>query len=239
MKRVLTGLADLVFPPRCLTCDAILENNPFFCSVCSAKTSFIQPPLCPRCGIPFESTEGDSHLCGDCLTSKPTFSVARAVGRYENTLLEAIHRFKYDRKIYTGEVLGKLMAEFAYPAFNISDYSLIMPVPLHAGRLRERGFNQAVILAKEISKKYHLPLDFLSLTRHIYTEPQINLGKKDREANVKGVFSVADHGRITGQRIILVDDVFTSGSTVRECARILMKNKAESVAILTLARAVR
>lgn len=240
MKRILAGLADIILPPRCPTCEAILdhEKNPLFCAACLSKIHFIQSPLCSCCGVPFAGACGDNHLCGDCLDSKPTFSIARAVGRYETTLLEAIHWFKYNRKIYIGEVLGKLMAEYAYPGFTITDYSLIMPVPLHPKRLRERGFNQSVILAKEISERFHISLDFLSLTRHIYTEAQIKLGRKDREANVKDVFSVHDSGKIHGHRIILVDDVYTSGSTVKECARVLMQSRAESVAILTLARAV-
>ena len=130
------------------------------------------------------------------------------------------------------------MAEFTYPLFNISDNSLIMPVPLHPKKLRERGFNQSLILAKEISKRFAVSLDFMTLRRHIYTEPQISLGKKERESNVHGVFSVADPGKIKGQRIIMVDDVYTSGSTVKECARVLMKNKAAAVAVVTLARAI-
>ena len=130
------------------------------------------------------------------------------------------------------------MAEFEYSDLNIGDYSLIMPVPLHPKKLRARGFNQSVILAREISKRFSLPLDFLTLKRQIYTEPQINLGKKERESNVHDVFSVTNTHKIQGQKIILVDDVYTSGSTVKECARVLMKNKAEKVAVLTLARAV-
>ncbi len=130
------------------------------------------------------------------------------------------------------------MAEFAYPLFNISENSLIVPVPLHPKKLRERGFNQSLILAKGISKKFTVSLDFMTLRRHINTEPQISLGKKERESNVHGVFSVTDPDKIKGQRIILVDDVYTSGSTVKECARVLMKNKAAAVAVITLARAV-
>lgn len=238
MKRVLAGLADILFPPRCLTCEAILEIHGSFCPACFSKLHVIQSPLCSCCGIPFAGAGVENHICGDCIVSRPAFSIARAVGRYETTLLEAIHRFKYNGKIYTGEVLGKLMADFAYPSFSVSDYSLVMPVPLHPKRLRERGFNQSVILAKEISGRFNLPFDFLTLKRHIYTEPQISLGKKDRESNIKGVFSVNDPDKIKEQRIILVDDVYTSGSTVKECARVLMKNKADSVAILTLARAI-
>jgi ComF family protein len=130
------------------------------------------------------------------------------------------------------------MAEFAYPLFNIPENSLIVPVPLHPKKLRERGFNQSLILAREISKKFTVSLDFMTLRRHINTEPQISLGKKERESNVHGVFSVTDPGKIKGQRIVLVDDVYTSGSTVKECARVLMKNKAAAVAVITLARAV-
>jgi ComF family protein len=177
-------------------------------------------------------------MCGDCITSQPAFSVARAVGSYETTLLEAIHRFKYNGKISIGEALGKFMAEFKYSDFNIADYSVIMPVPLHPKKLRARGFNQSLVLAREISKYFSLPLDFLILKRHIRTEPQINLGKKERESNVRGAFSVTNPHKIQGQKIILVDDVYTSGSTVKECARILMKNKADKIAVLTLARAV-
>ena len=130
------------------------------------------------------------------------------------------------------------MAEYAYPLFNISENSLIVPVPLHSKKLRERGFNQSLILAKEISKKFAVSLDFMTLRRNINTEPQISLGKKERESNVHGVFSVTDPDKVKGQRIILVDDVYTSGSTVKECARVLMKNKAAAVVVVTLARAV-
>jgi len=223
-----------------LTCDAILEHHKHlpFCSACYAKIHFIQSSLCPCCGIPFAGADGGSHLCGDCIVSKSVYSAARAVGRYETTLLEAIHRFKYNGRIHIGEILGKLTAEFAYPGFNIGEYSLIMPVPLHPKRLREREFNQSVVLAREVSRTFHIPLDFMTLRRHVYTDPQISLGKKEREANVHGAFSVADSGKVKGQRIILVDDVYTSGSTVKECARVLMKNRAERVAVLTLARAV-
>jgi ComF family protein len=130
------------------------------------------------------------------------------------------------------------MAEFEYPAFDIRDYSLIMPVPLHPKRLRERGFNQSVVLAREISKRFHISLDFMTLRKHVYTEPQISLGKKEREANVHGVFSITDPAKVNGQKIILVDDVYTSGSTAKECAVVLMKNMADRVAVLTLAKAV-
>lgn len=240
MKRILTGLADLIFPPGCLACDAIIdhhENLPI-CPSCFSKIKFITSPLCVCCGIPFSGTDESNHLCGNCLISKPSFSFARAVGIYEATFLEVIHKFKYRGKIAVGKIMGRLMAEYDCPSLRISEFTLIMPVPLHSKRLRERGFNQSVILGREIARRFLIPLDFLTLNRHIDTVSQIHLGKKERESNVRGAFEVTHPEKISDRKIILVDDVYTTGSTVRECARVLMKNGATSVAVLTLARAV-
>ncbi|MBA4398074.1 MAG: amidophosphoribosyltransferase [Syntrophus sp. (in: bacteria)] len=239
MKRFIQGLSDLVFPPRCMACGVLLAGPECesFCRACFSLVRFIAPPLCPCCGIPIAGADAD-HLCGDCILSSPPYAIARAVARYEAVLLDAIHTFKYKGKIATGEVLGKMMADHLYPGFSIADYSLIVPVPLHPKRLRERGFNQAVILAREISKRFSLPLDFLTLRRHVFTEPQVNLGRDQRTANVHGAFAVKNKKKIEGQKIILVDDVYTTGSTVKECAGMLMTQGAAEVAVLTLARAV-
>jgi ComF family protein len=240
LKAILKGLADVVFPPRCMACGNVLneqEDRPF-CPTCVSRIQYISSPLCPCCGIPMLGTEGTDHFCGTCLLARPSFSVARAVARYETILLDAIHAFKYSGKITNGQTLGKMMADYGYHDFNISSYSLIIPVPLHRRRLRERGFNQSAILAREIAGRFSLPLDLLSLKKNIFTEAQVGLGKNQRTSNVKGAFDVRDHKKIEGQKIILVDDVYTTGSTVKECARVLMKNKAAEVAVLTLARAV-
>ncbi|MDO8786277.1 MAG: ComF family protein [Syntrophales bacterium] len=240
MRSILKGLTDVIFPPSCVTCGVVLkpDKNLPFCPICFSRINFIRPPLCTRCGIPFNGHEAGDHLCGDCLTSEVYFSVARAVGRYENTILDAIHCFKYRGKIAVGEILGRLMADFARQALDIKDYSLIMPAPLHPKRLRERGFNQSVILAQTVSKRFSIVLDFMTLKRHIHTKPQVSLGKKERELNVRGAFEVSDKEKIRGKNIILVDDVYTTGSTVKECARVLTEGKAAKVAVLTFARAV-
>ncbi len=137
-----------------------------------------------------------------------------------------------------GETLGKLMAEYEYDSFSIEDYSLIVPVPLHPRRLRERGFNQSVVLAREIAGEHSISLDFTILKRMIYTEPQVNLDRKKRGSNVKGAFKIMDSEGVKGERVILIDDVYTTGSTVRECARVLIRSGVAEVAVLTLARAV-
>ena len=241
MKEILTGIADLIFPPRCITCDTLLEQRgPLpLCPSCREKIRFIHSPLCPRCGLPFPAAEGEDHLCGDCITVEKPYAVARAVGEYEETLLTAIHRFKYRGRAGIGGILGGIMADFAAGIWDMKIFDLIVPVPLHRRRLRERGFNQAVILAREISKRFDIPLDFISLRREAFTPPQVGLGREERSANVRGAFSAKHAERIAGRRILLVDDVYTTGSTLEECTRTLIRAKAESVAVLTLARAVR
>jgi predicted amidophosphoribosyltransferase len=210
LKEILTGIADLIFPPRCITCGVVLEEHVTlpFCPQCAAGIHFIRSPLCPQCGIPFPSIEGEDHLCGECLVTRRPYAVARAVGLYEETLLKAIHLFKYRGRIGIGKVL------------------------------RERGFNQAVILAREIAKRFALPLDFLTLRRVVFTEPQVGMGREDRSVNVQGAFAVRKPERTAGRRILLVDDVYTTGSTLTECARTLLKAEADSVAVFTLAKAV-
>jgi ComF family protein len=240
LHEILTGIADLFFPPRCVTCGALLEEHgPLpFCPPCTAGIRFIRSPLCPRCGTPYPVTEGEDHLCGECLATARPYAIARAVGRYEGTLLTAIHLFKYRGKIGIGKVLGRIMADFAGSQWDMKVFSTIMPVPLHRKRLRERGFNQAVILAREIAKRFSLPLDFMTLRRQVFTAPQVGLGREDRSANVRGAFTVQRPEKVAGRRILLVDDVATTGSTLTECALALMQAEAEAVALLTLARAV-
>lgn len=240
MKEILTGIADLVFPPRCITCDDLLERHGAlpFCPSCLDGIRTIRSPLCPRCGVPFPVTEGEDHLCGDCITGQRPYAVARSVGRYEETLLTAIHRFKYRGRTGIGKILGGIMADFAGTIWDMQVFERIVPVPLHRKKLRDRGFNQAVILARELAKRFEIPLDFMSLRREVFKPPQVGLHRKERSENVRGVFAVRYPERIAGRRILLVDDVYTTGSTLEECSRILIRAKAESVAVLTLARAV-
>jgi ComF family protein len=240
VKEILTGIADVIFPPHCITCDALLEEHgPLpLCPSCAAGIHFIGSPLCPRCGIPFSAAEGEDHLCGECLVTERPYAIARAVGLYEKTLLKAIHLFKYRGKIGIGGVLGRIMADYAALQWDMNIFSLIVPVPLHRKRLRERGFNQAVILARAIAKRFSRPLDFMTLRRTVFTAPQVGLGREERSANVRRAFTVRNPERIAGRKILLIDDVYTTGSTLTECAAALMQAEAEAVAILTLARAL-
>jgi ComF family protein len=237
-KNIIKGLADIVFPPGCILCGAFMDehSHPSFCPHCFSQIHFIQSSQCKRCGVPFLDREGEDHLCGECITSEQFFSVARSLGKYDGVLLEAIHLFKYRGKLTVGKALGRLMKEHEYRNVTIRDYSLVIPVPLHKRRLKERGFNQSLILARELSLYFSIPLDFSLLKRTIHRKPQTMLKKKERLANVKGAFEVKSAEKIKGKKILLVDDVYTTGSTVKECSRMLLRHEAAEVAVLTLAR---
>jgi ComF family protein len=184
----------------------------------------------------FFDSPAPNHLCGNCLEKKLFFNVARAVASYETLILDAIHQFKYGRDISTGSALASFMAEFCFPDFDFTDYSVIIPVPLHIGRLRERGFNQALILAKAIGKKYSIPVNFSLLKRNKSTLTQTGLDKGQREKNIRGAFTVTDNAQAKNKNIILIDDVYTTGATINQCAKTLIKSGACKVAVLTLAR---
>jgi len=232
------GLVDLLFPPRCLSCHDLLisAEDCGFCPGCQKRITFLAPPFCSICGFPLVA-DAEENLCIRCSASPPPFEICRSVGRYETVLLEAIHALKYRREIPTGIVLGRLLASCARAYLPVEDYDRVIAVPLHKKRLRERGFNQSLILAREMARDFSLTLDFQSLRRSIPTHPQIALGRKEREANVQGAFEVVRKGEIADSRILRVDDVYTTGSTVRECARVLLEGGAKSVAVATVARA--
>jgi ComF family protein len=238
---ILKDISAVVFPQQCPGCSEFPDSSEktIFCAKCEEKIHFIQGAVCPVCGINFPDSPAESHLCGDCSDQRPYFFSARAVFSFETVILEAIHRFKYKRDFFIGETLASYMAGFPFSDIDFSQYSLILPVPLHIKRLRERGFNQSLILARAIGKKHKIPVDFSLLKRHKFTETQTGMHKNERKLNIKGAFEVINKKKIAGQNIILADDVYTTGSTVNECSKVLLKAKADRVAVLTLARVLK
>ncbi len=173
------------------------------------------------------------------MTKKQYFTMARACCIYEGTLEEAIHRWKYQEKTYLSSIFGKWMADIFPSYWESKMIDLLIPVPLHKKRLRERGFNQSLLLVKELSHRLGIPYQERILRKIRTTTPQVNLSGRERERAVKGVFNILRGEELKGKRVLLVDDVYTTGATVNECSKVLMREGAKRVDVFTLARAVK
>jgi ComF family protein len=235
---------NLLYPPSCYGCGCPTDR-PAFCPPCHARIARPQPPLCTICGAPFRTRGGADHPCGRCLTRPPHFGRARACAIYDardtvnasaggDPLKSVLQRYKYNRDIGLAPLLGALLAQRA--PLLAAEYDVIIPVPLHVSRLRWRGFNQAQLLAHPFAATG--AIDPYSLARVRPTRPQVDLHESERRHNVAGAFRVVRPERIDGQRILLVDDVYTTGATVDECSHALRRAGADSVDVLVLARAV-
>lgn len=229
----LRGIIDLLFPPRCQVC----RTPGLFplCAACRSAIRVIHPPVCRRCGRPLRGPSDLLFTCITCRRRRPHFSAARAAGVYDGALREAIHAFKFGRRRALAAPLGRLMAQVARRDPQLQAADLIVPVPLHRRRFRERGFNQSALLASEVAADVGFPLAEDLLIKLRAAPPQSGLLLKDRRQNVRGAFTCA--GPVHGA-VILVDDVISTGFTVSECARILCQAGAARVVVLTAAMAV-
>lgn len=238
LRKLVTPLFELLFPAVCHLCKEFITaaGEVKLCPDCLAKAPPLLSPKCSCCGHPFESPVGTDHLCGSCITDPPPFSAARAALLFEGSTRELIHQFKYSRRVILRSPLGLLSAVHLDAFAREFGAALILPVPLHIKRLRERGFNQAILLGEIYAQRWGVPLSRNNLRRIRWTEPQVNLGAKERAANVKGAFAIDNAQEISGKKIFLIDDVYTTGSTAKECCRLLLKTGAAEVAVLTVAR---
>jgi ComF family protein len=232
-------LLNLIFPPVCPVCQSLFDKQGKDLVICPACRKAIRParsPYCPCCGLPFPA--GKPHLCATCLKERRYFAIHRTCASYEGALKEAIHRFKYEGVLPLRRVLGDLLLPVLKAMRREHPVDVLVPIPLHIRRLRERGYNQALILVRELNKRTGIPYQERALAKIKDTPMQISLKKRERGKNLKGVFEVKDPEAIQGKAVVLVDDVYTTGATVNECARTLLKAGAKQVAALTVARAL-
>jgi ComF family protein len=237
---MLKAFLDILFPPRCHFCKEIIPeaDDLHLCARCLGACEVIRSPLCKRCGVPFYTDVGEDHLCGRCIDRTPPFTAARAAALFDGPIKELIHSLKYNRRVQHRRPLAQLAVRRLDLFVAESRADLVIPVPLHVKRLRQRGFNQAVLLGEIVAREWGLPLLRRNLRRIRWTEPQINLSLTERAANVRGAFSVSEPILIRDKRIILVDDVYTTGSTVSECSCVLTDAGASEVFVVTIARAI-
>jgi ComF family protein len=230
------GISAWAFPPRCPFCGSPVSevHQPGLCPPCREGLRWLTSPCCALCGHPYPPG-GSAHRCESCLRKPPYFDQARSLVAYEGPVARAIQRFKYQKDFLLTASLA-WVAEH-YPWEN-ETFDVLVPVPLHRNRLRERGFNQALLLSrgcKGLNAKNFQPG---ALKRVRPTAPQIHLTPSERRKNVSGAFQVRRPKEITGKEIMLIDDVYTTGATVNECARALKKAGAGRVSVFTLARVV-
>jgi ComF family protein len=219
---------------------------PFLCKSCSEGFCAVESPMCSKCGIMFKSRQGEDHVCGHCLASPKRFEMARSAGVYDRALMAAIHCLKYNGKIQLAKALGVLLLAGFIHFWENRRIDLVVPVPLHIRRMRMRGFNQAFLLIRNWTsiaerldiKHLQIRVERNALIRKKWTEPQTGLSRKQRLTNVRNAYGINDSGNIVGKRILLVDDVYTTGATVNECAKVLLDGGAKRVDVLTLAQAV-
>ncbi len=234
-------LLNFLYPPRCAVCGAGLpiDTTRRVCAPCLGAVEPLRAPLCILCGAPL-AAGGDDQRCRHCRGVAPAFDSARAITRYRSgadgssTVAALLRRHKYG----LDQSLGRALAEYldAAPPLHAGGYDLVIPVPLHRARLRWRGFNQAALLGAALARRLNCPLDVATLARVHATAPQTARDRGARARNVRNAFAVRRPSRVAGRRILLVDDVMTTGATADECARVLRAAGARRIDVLTLAR---
>lgn len=236
-RRLGRAVVDGVLPPRCLNCGATVGEVDALCGPCWAGMTFFAPPWCAVCGLPFPHPMGDGAICGDCARRTPNWDRARSVLRYDKHSRRLVLMLKHGDHTHLAGAFGQWMRRAG--AEVLADADLLVPVPLHWSRLFARRFNQSALLAQAIRAAGGPPVAADWLVRRRRTPSQGTMGPLARARNVRGAFTLRSDRSVNGKRVVLIDDVLTTGATAEECARILRRAGAAHVGVLVLARAVR
>ncbi len=229
---------DIGLPPLCPVCRGPLADQGGLCAGCWSRLSFIAPPYCERLGIPFVYDPGPGMLSMEAIADPPAYTRARAAVRYDDVARALVHAFKYRDRLDLAPIMGSWMARAGRELLTEADG--LVPVPLHWRRLWARRFNQSAALAKAMAAASGVPLVHDALKRVRATPQQVGLPRAQRATNVQGAFRVPKEkrGDVRGRRLILVDDVLTSGATVDTCAQALLRAGAANVDVIVFARVV-
>ncbi len=234
--QTLTSLVDLLFPRLCPICRTatLAASDPPCCTTCLADLQPLPEGRCSRCALPFVAGCGSSHLCADCLRKVPPYQRVIAAGLYAGSLKQALQRFKYEGAVDLDGLLADLLVS-ALPPLNGEE--ILVPVPLHPHRLRQRTYNQTLLLARAMARNLQIPLNHAMLERTLDSPSQQGLSAAQRAGNLRGAFCC--NQPLAGQTLLLVDDVMTTGATVDACSRTLLEAGAGRVDVLVVARAPR
>ncbi len=239
------GLLNFIFPLDCKICEKPIRESKGYsiCEDCFKTIELIERPYCIKCGKPLIPSvffkQNREILCLDCKRKKYSFEFSRSTGIYDKVLKKCIHLFKYYGEKKLAKPLGKLMVDYLVKNDEFKKrIDLIIPVPLHKNDLRKRGFNQSILLGRVVGNYFSISIGEKVLIKKKLTPFQANLSKKEREKNILRAFLVEKPKEIKGKNVLILDDVFTTGATVEECTKELMKARAKNIFVLTLARTV-
>ena len=242
-KAVLNSLITVVFPSSCVLCRAMVEDVALgvVCLNCWKRVNPGVGEICSRCGYFIPSTRlfSNTPLCGSCRRNLFHFDFARAYSTFNDPIKEIVHQFKYHAHQSLARPLSSLLFQIYSDNHRELWSDLVIPIPLHKARERERGFNQSFLLAKYFCRQSNLSLQSGILVRGRPTATQAGLSRRARRLNMAGAFRITAQGRVQNQSVLLIDDVFTTGATLNECARLLKEKGARRVNVLTLARVTR
>ncbi|HEY0113261.1 MAG TPA: ComF family protein [Allosphingosinicella sp.] len=237
-RAALRQVIDFALPPRCPGCADIVGEPHRFCLSCWQALGFLGEPCCARCGLPFAfGQEGETEECGRCLADPPPFERLRAAVSYGEMSRKVALKLKYGGRPGVAETLAGFMLRHLSRG---EGEPLLVPVPLHRWRIWKRGYNQAALITSAISRRTRIPAELDLLRRTRATPPLRGLGRRERALAVRGAFALAPGAKekLQGCRVILIDDVYTSGATASACAKALLRGGARSVEVLCWARVV-
>ena len=233
LQQTFNTAINFLYPTQCRICeDQIgLYAVPYLCKVCWDRIDFVKPPFCEICGIP--DIDG---TCAECETNPPRYGKLRTIALYKDALQQAIHLFKFEKRPNIAKYLIQLIIDNTPSDCNMTEYDYIIPIPIHKVRLNERGFNQCIILSKGIAENCRVDVRTDVLIRRRNTSPQSSLDREKRLKNIIGAFGLEKREHLQGKKILVFDDVYTTGTTVREAVNVLWEADPTEIDVLTLAR---
>ncbi|MGE0109014.1 MAG: ComF family protein [Bdellovibrionales bacterium] len=233
-QKIINPIMDFLLPPLCLNCDSPVAAHQSLCPDCWKQLHFIAPPFCACCGASFDLPVEAGTLCAACLDRLPSYDAARSVFMYDDVSKGLILRLKHADQLHPVPALAAWLIKVGGEFWGQAD--MMVPVPLHRWRLLKRRYNQAALLARAVARQIKIPVSYDVLQRIRATDSQGHKNRQERYDNLRGAFAVKNSAAVKGRKIVLIDDVLTTGATVDTCARLLKEAGAAQVFVVTLAR---